>query len=100
LIAWAGRRLRLENSKIKNSFENKKIPVYFNIWVLICSKTIESNCHIPVVTGKVFFLPVPVETVRLGLTGRYTSMNHSSFFWTYNSHINPSISHIWLLSLH
>jgi len=38
---------RLENSKMKNSFENKKIPVYFNIWVLICSKTIEKNCHIP-----------------------------------------------------
>jgi hypothetical protein len=25
------RRRRLENSKMENSFENKKIPVYFNI---------------------------------------------------------------------
>ncbi len=44
---WLDRRRRLKNSKIKNSFQNKKIPVYFNIWVLICSKTIENNCHIP-----------------------------------------------------
>jgi hypothetical protein len=30
-IFFACRRRRLENSKLKNSFENKKIPVYFNI---------------------------------------------------------------------
>jgi hypothetical protein len=30
-IFFACRRRRLGNSKMKNSFENKKIPVYFNI---------------------------------------------------------------------
>jgi hypothetical protein len=56
--------------------------ILFTYYVLYCSDCMSLMSSVIDGTGKAFSLlvPVPVEPVRLDLTGRLTVMSDSSFF--------------------